>query len=95
MILRISKQSLSRVLNQLVLKKYVKMDVGIDKRSKKLSLTLKGIELEKKLSSIQVKKIRNIISKMDENDINGFKKTLYAMIDLEGKKEFKSINKGM
>ena len=91
-ILRISKQSLSRVLNQLVLRKYVKMESGFDKRSKKLSLTQKGIELEKKLSSVQIKKIRKIISKVEENDINGFKKILYAMIDPEGKKIFNKLN---
>ena len=37
-ILQITKQSLSRVLNQLVDNKYILVSVGIDKRTKNLSL---------------------------------------------------------
>ena len=82
-ILQITKQSLSRVLNQLVKQKYINMTVGIDKRTKNLTLTQKGIELEKKLSNIQITKIRNIIQDAEENDVNGFKKILFAMIETE------------
>ena len=49
-ILQITKQSLSRVLNQLVKKKYILVSTGEDKRTKNLSLTKKGYELENKLS---------------------------------------------
>ena len=85
-ILKITKQSLSRVLNQLVKRKYINMTVGSDKRTKNLTLTKVGIELEKKLSNIQITKIRNILQNANENDINGFKKILFAMIDSEEKK---------
>ena len=85
-ILKITKQSLSRVLNQLVKQKYINMTVGSDKRTKNLTLTKVGIELEKKLSNIQITKIRNILQNANENDINGFKKILFAMIDSEEKK---------
>ena len=85
-ILKITKQSLSRVLNQLVKRKYINMTVGSDKRTKNLILTQTGIELEKKLSNIQITKIRNILQNANENDINGFKKILFAMIDSEEKK---------
>ena len=44
-ILQITKQSLSRVLNQLVKEKYILVSTGDDKRTKKLSLTKKGIEV--------------------------------------------------
>ena len=91
-ILQITKQSLSRVLNQLVKQKYINMTVGIDKRTKNLTLTQKGIELEKKLSNIQITKIRNIIQDAEENDVNGFKKILFAMIETEGKKIFNKYN---
>ena len=91
-ILIITKQSLSRVLNQLVKQKYLLMTVGSDKRTKNLILTQKGIELEKKLSSIQITKIRKILQNADENNINGFKKILFAMIDSEGKKIFNKLN---
>ena len=91
-ILRITKQSLSRVLNQLVKEKYVVLTIGDDKRTKKLSLTKKGQDLEKKLSNIQISKIYNTIKKFDENDINGFKKILYSMIDEKNQKMFDDIN---
>ena len=92
-ILKITKQSLSRVLYQLVKQNYINVTVGRDKRTKKLCLTQKGIDLEKKLSTIQITKIRNILKNADESDINGFKKILYAMIDSEGKKIFNVLNK--
>ena len=47
LILKITKQSLSRVLNQLVNEKYIILSVGEDKRTKKLILSKKGQELEK------------------------------------------------
>ena len=56
-ILKITKQSLSRVLNQLVKEKYILVSTGEDKRTKKLCLTQKGLDLEEKLSKIQINKI--------------------------------------
>ena len=91
-ILKITKQSLSRVLNQLVEKNYILVTTGNDRRTKNLSLTYKGCELEKELSRIQIEKIKKILKNADENEINGFKKILYAMIDPEGKKIFNSLN---
>ena len=91
-ILRITKQSLSRVLNQLVEKNYIIVTAGSDKRTKNLSLTQKGNNLEKELSTIQITRIKNILKNANENEINGFKKILYAMIDSEGRKIFNSLN---
>ena len=92
-ILKITKQSLSRVLNQLVKEKYIIVSVGEDKRTKNLSLTKLGIELENQLSKIQIDNIKNIFRKIDERDINGFKKILYTMIGDKNKKIFDEINK--
>ena len=91
-ILQITKQSLSRVLNQLVSEGYVNVTIGYDKRTKNLSLTQKGIDLEDKLSTIQINKIKKIISKSEENDINGFKRILYDMIDDNNKRKFNELN---
>ena len=91
-ILQITKQSLSRVLNQLVNEKFIILSTGEDKRTKKLILSKKGEELEKKLSDIQIRKIYNVIKKFDEQDINGFKKVLYEMIDNKNQKKFDEIN---
>ena len=92
-ILKITKQSLSRVLNQLVKEKYIIVATGEDKRTKNLSLTKLGIDLENQLSKIQINNIKNIFRKIDESDINGFKKILYAMIDDKNKKIFNEINR--
>ncbi len=91
-ILQITKQSLSRVLNQLVEEKYIYLSTGEDKRTKKLSLSKKGYELENKLSNIQITKIYNVLKQFDEEDINGFKKVLYAMIDQKNQNKFDQIN---
>ena len=91
-ILKITKQSLSRVLNQLVKEKYILVSIGEDKRTKKLCLTQKGLDLEAKLSKIQIDKIKSIINDANESDINGFKKILYAMIDVKSKKIFNKLN---
>ena len=91
-ILQITKQSLSRVLNQLVKEKYIILSTGEDKRTKNLSLTKKGEELENILSNIQIKRIRKIMKKADENDINGFKIILYNMIEKKNKIKFDEIN---
>ena len=91
-ILKITKQSLSRVLNQLVKEKYILVSIGEDKRTKKLCLTQKGLDLEAKLSKIQIDKIKSIINDVKESDINGFKKILYSMIDEKSKKIFNKLN---
>ena len=92
-ILKITKQSLSRVLNQLVKEKYILVSVGEDKRTKNLSLTTKGIKLEEKLSIIQINQIKNIFKNADEIDISGFKKILFQMIDEQTQKNFSELNK--
>ena len=91
-VLKITKQSLSRVLNQLVNEEFILVSSGIDKRTKKLSLTNKGKKLENELSTIQIKKIREVINKFSEENINGFKKILFEMIEENNKKTFQEIN---
>ena len=89
-ILQITKQSLSRVLNQLVKEKFILVSTGIDKRTKNLSLTKKGEDLEKKLSTIQINKIRNVLKQFNEKDINGFKKILINLMSNKSKKILKT-----
>ena len=91
-VLQITKQSLSRVLNQLVNEKFILVSTGTDKRTKKLSLTEKGKKLENELSTIQIKKIREVINRFDVENINGFKQILYEMIEDKNKKIFQEIN---
>ena len=91
-VLKITKQSLSRVLNQLVKEGFIVVSTGSDKRTKNLSLTRSGLSLENELSTIQIKKIKNVINNFDQQDIDGFKKILYEMIENESKKTFQHLN---
>ena len=83
---------MTRILHQLAKQNYIKVSIGNDKRTKNIELTSKGNELEKKLSDIQITRIRGILNDADEKDINGFKKILYKMINSQGKKIFNSMN---
>ena len=91
-VLKITKQSLSRVLNQLVKDGYIIVSTGIDKRTKTLTLTKKGLNLEQELSKIQIKKIKKIMKNFNENEINGFKKILFNMLETSNKKIFQQLN---
>jgi len=91
-VLKITKQSLSRVLNQLVKERFIVVATGLDKRTKTLSLTKNGIILENKLSNIQISKIKNVINNVSHEDINGFKKILFEMIEIDNKKTFQKLN---
>ena len=91
-VLKITKQSLSRVLNQLVKEGFIVVSTGLDKRTKTLSLTNNGINLENELSTIQIDKIKKVINNFKHEDINGFKKILYEMIETDNKKTFQHLN---
>ena len=91
-VLKITKQSLSRVLNQLVKEGFIVVSTGLDKRTKNLSLTSSGLSLENELSTIQIQKIKKVINNFNQEDIDGFKKILYEMIEIESKKSFQHLN---
>ena len=91
-ILQITKQSLSRVLNQLVKEKYIMLAAGIDKRTKILALTNKGQELEHQLSSIQISKLHNTLKKFNNSEIDAFKKVIFSIIEEKNRNKFAQIN---
>lgn len=91
-VLKITKQSLSRVLNQLVKEGFIVVSTGLDKRTKNLSLTRSGLSLENELSTIQIQKIKKVINNFNQEDIDGFKKILYEMIEIDNKKTFQHLN---
>ena len=91
-VLKITKQSLSRVLNQLVKEGFIVVSTGLDKRTKNLSLTSSGLSLENELSTIQIQKIKKVINNFNQEDIDGFKKILYEMIEIDNKKIFQHLN---
>ncbi|MBH67586.1 MAG: MarR family transcriptional regulator [Rhodospirillaceae bacterium] len=81
-ILKIRKQSLSRVLNQLIIEAYVHQEISVDDRRKKLLfLTKKGIGLERRLTANQRKRIAKAYKISSDQAIIGFKNILTAIIN--------------
>jgi len=88
-ILKITKQSLSRVLGQLVCEEFVKQQQGkTDRRQRLLSLTQKGRALEKKLSQHQRDRIAKAFMLAGPEAVNAFYKVLVNMMN--DPKEFES-----
>ena len=71
---------------------FIVVSTGLDKRTKMLSLTSSGISLENELSTIQIQKIKKVINNFNQEDIDGFKKILYEMIEIDNKKTFQNLN---
>src|SRR6202030_2708509 len=73
-ILRITKQSLSRVLGQLVRQKFILQQPGShDRRQRLLELTPKGLDLERQLSEPQRARIANAYLQAGFRAVEGFR----------------------
>jgi DNA-binding MarR family transcriptional regulator len=87
-ILRITKQSLSRDLSQLVRENFIQQLEGpIDRRQRLLSLTQKGYELEDELSRDQRNRITSAFVRAGPEAVNAFYKVLLNMMN--NSEEFK------
>ncbi len=72
-ILRITKQSLSRVLRQLVREGFVSQNPGKqDRRQRLLQLTEKGRMLEERLTENQRQRMAAALSAVDDEAVKGF-----------------------
>jgi DNA-binding MarR family transcriptional regulator len=80
-ILRITKQSLGRVLGQLVRQGFITVRSGSrDRRQRLLELTEKGCELERQLSEPQRARIGNAYREAGVAAVEGFRKVMLAII---------------
>ena len=80
-ILRITKQSLSRVLSQLVRQGFIVQHAGQrDRRQRLLELTDKGIELERALSENQRARVANAYREAGAQAVDGFRKVMLGII---------------
>jgi DNA-binding MarR family transcriptional regulator len=80
-ILRITKQSLSRVLGQLVRQGFIVQHPGpLVRRQRRLELTGKGHELERQLSQPQRARVGNAYKKAGPQAVEGFRKVLLGII---------------
>jgi DNA-binding MarR family transcriptional regulator len=80
-ILRITKQSLNRVLGQLVRQGFIIQRPGVyDRRQRLLDLTSKGRELERQLSEPQRTRVANAYRQAGARAVEGFRKVLLGII---------------
>ena len=83
-ILRITKQSLSRVLGQLVRQGFIRQSPGSrDRRRRLLELTEKGIELERQLSENQRQRIARAYREAGAAAVDGFRKVMFGIMSSE------------
>lgn len=88
-ILRITKQSLSRVLSQLVREGYVIQRPGTrDRRQRLLELTPKGAELERQLSEGQRALVARAYRAAGAEAVEGFRKVLMGLINETDRQKF-------
>ncbi len=81
-ILGVTKQSLNRVLRQLIDDGLVDSRVGaVDRRQRNLHLTERGLALEQELSAAQRRRMRAAYLQVGPDAVQGFRKVLEAMID--------------
>lgn len=84
--LRITKQSLGRVLKQLVDEGYVVQKEGADdRRHRLLYVTPKGEQLAMKLAGLQTVRINRALAALGPGAREGARAFLAAMIDAEGR----------
>ena len=94
-ILGVTKQSLNRVLRQLVDDGLIDSRIGkIDRRQRNLYLTDTGVALEKELSDVQRKNMRRAYSAAGPDAVQGFRTVLEAMIQPEVAERMRNMLQG-
>ncbi len=88
-ILQITKQSLSRVLSQLVREGFIKQTPGAeDRRQRLLELTDKGLELDEKLFNVQRQRIVRAYKESGAEAVAGFRSVLMNMMEEDDRPRF-------
>jgi DNA-binding MarR family transcriptional regulator len=83
-ILQITKQSLSRVLGQLVRQGFIVQRTGkSDRRQRLLELTSKGVDLERQLSENQRQRISRAYEEAGPQAVDGFRKVMLEIMSGE------------
>ena len=88
-ILRITKQSLSRVLGQLVREGYINSRQSTeDRRRRLLTLTDKGNELEERLSTVHRTLLARAFREAGGDSVAGYRQVLLGIIDETDRQRF-------
>ncbi len=81
-ILKITKQSLSRVLGQLVREGFITANPGEgDRRRRLLELTAEGLELERRLSESQRRRLARAYREAGAEAVEGYRKVVLGIIN--------------
>jgi len=87
-ILKITKQSLSRVLGQLVREGFIVQHPGPrDRRQRLLELTPKGRELERTLSESQRRRIATAEREAGPESVEGYRRVMLGMINPDDRRK--------
>lgn len=90
-ILRITKQSLSRVLGQLLRDGIVSQRPGAnDRRQRRLALTEAGVELEQALTSRQRERVARAYRIAGADAVEGFRQVLLQLVNERDQARFRS-----
>ena len=91
-ILGVTKQSLNRVLRTLIEDGLVDSQVGhSDKRERNLTLTERGLELERKVAEAQSARMRGAFRQAGPDAVAGFRKVLEAMMDDDHRRFYNAL----
>ena len=81
-ILKVTKQSISRVLKDLLEQDYVEQKSGPrDRRERRLWLTEKGVKLERELTDRQSQRFARAYRETGADAVEGFRKVLLGLLD--------------
>lgn len=94
-ILKITKQSLARVLKQLVEDGFITQKAGAeDRRERLLFVTSKGAKLVEKLTALQVQRIQAAVQSVGSDAAFATRRFLLAMISDEDRAQVEGLIKG-
>ena len=89
-ILGITKQSLSRVLSQLIREGFIKQRHGEqDRRRRLLELTDRGLSLEKELFQSQRPRVSQAYHRAGAEAVEGFRQVLLSLMDQSARERFR------
>lgn len=91
-LLKITKQSLSRVLGELLRQDYVIQTPGAeDRRQRLLTLTDRGVALERQLSETQRRRIAAAYRLAGAEAVQGFRKVMLGLLDEPERAMFQGV----
>lgn len=91
-ILKITKQSLARVLKQLMDDGWLLQEMGAeDRRERRLHLSPRGSELAERLVALQIERIERALADANVGDRASLRDFLFAMITAEDREEARRV----